>query len=317
MLVRVAQILLALMICLGAAVPVSAAEAPQPPTQPAPGKLGGEGPCGQTAKSAPSVARPTRWVWVFEPTGDAAPRTGGRCGDVNRPVVFIAHGWGQVLPGLGAEGVIGNLVSNGNIVVFANYGPAGSMLSDRIAYQDVWSGYQQATRMTERMNLADIGIWGYSHGTVMSPWLAQQAAARGWGAHSMWLQLHAPGSDAGLVGTGPIALPPGTRVNMVAYDRDQVLDPRAGVEMFGRLNVEPGHKRYVQIISDCAGDECSFTADHFTPTASNYMSYYGTYRNWQALSDCVRVNAHCDTDLSYMGTWSDGHPAVPATVTEG
>lgn len=301
-----------------------------PPPPPGPGELGGHGPCGSSVVEAKNDAWPNQTVWVIEPTGDGAPRTGGRGDDHRRPVVLIVPGWSvfEETSPAAYYALVDNLVSNGYIVVFANYGgDAEAFLepSDLTVYHQVDDALVQAASLTDRMDLTDLGIWGHSFGGAMVPWLAQQAVGRGWGASTLWLGVYAPYHPRGVGdGPAPIEVPGHTRALVVTYDNDvfaQYVDA-AGPEIFNRLAVPTAQKRFVTLTSDARGDDddkLSFSTNHFTSCgwpAVCHLNYYGSHRNVHAIADSARSDTPCDVDLSDMGTWSDGTPASPAVVTD-
>lgn len=299
-----------------------------PPPPPEPGELGGAGPCGYTSTEAKNDAWPEQKVWIIEPTGDCAPRTGGRGDDGRRPVVFMTPGWSVFEENSPVHyyNLIENLVSNGYIVAFANYnGDANAFLdmSDLTVYHQTDDGFAQAATMNERMDLTDIGIWGHSFGGAMVPWLARQALARGWGSRAFWLAIYSPYFPRG-VGEhpAPIEVPDHTRALIVAYDNDvfaQYVD-EAGPQIFHRLTIPASQKRHVIVRSDPRGDDerPELVTTHFTPSgwpAMSHLNYYGTHRNIQAVAECARARRDLDLDLAYMGTWNDGTPATPAVVS--
>lgn len=304
---------------------------PMPPEPPAPGELGGHGPCEHTVLEAKNGGWPDQTVWVIEPTGDCAPRTGGRGDDGRRPVVFMTSGWSvfeQTSPAA-YKALIENLVSNGYIVVFANYNGDGGQFFETCeepeVYDQVDAAFVQATGMTDRMDLSDVGLWGHSFGGGMIPWLAQRAAGRGWGSDTLWLGIYSPyyprrvGKDP-----SPIELPHHTRALVVAYEDDvfaQIVDV-ASPQIFHRLDIPAEHKHHVTISSDRRGesddDELSVMTSHFTPAGwprETHLNHYGSHRLVQAVSEAARAGRVCDVDLSYMGTWSDGRPAARSVVT--
>ena len=69
-----------------------------------------------------NTAHPANPIYVSYPTGTAAaPFTGGTCGDGDRPVVFLVHGWLANSNTL-YEGIIDHFTRSGNIVVMVTYG---------------------------------------------------------------------------------------------------------------------------------------------------------------------------------------------------
>jgi Prolyl oligopeptidase family len=301
-----------------------------PPPPPEPGELGGMGPCGHMVSEGKNDGWPEQKVWVIEPTGDGAPRTGGRGDDDRRPVVFMAPGWSVFEENSPVHyyHLVENLVSNGYIVAFANYHGEGEAFldtSDLSVYHQVDGGFVQAAEATERMDLTDVGIWGHSFGGAMVPWLAQRAVERGWGSQTFWLAIYTPYFPRG-VGDHPlpIEVPDHTRALVAAYDNDvfaQYVD-EAGPQIFHRLTIPTSQKRHVLIKGDVRGgddEKLDFATSHFTPSAwpvLSHLNYYGSHRNIQAVAECARGRRSLDVDLSYLGTWSDGVPAPPAVVSD-
>lgn len=163
-------------------------------------------------------------MWLYEPTGTGSPRTGGTCGDNQRPVMLVIHGypaqeWLPLTEPATPDfywSLITNLVSNGYIVVFANYDNDIVQLEN--TWLTVWVGFVQAvkgiptdnpwdlpaqSRMTSRANLLRIGLWGHSFGGGMTPMLSLMAAAETipddnpatpdphWGDDGLWVAMYA------------------------------------------------------------------------------------------------------------------------------
>ena len=298
------------------------ADPPTPPPLPGVNQPGGPGPCSVTPTSttpAPNPLAGLARVWVYEPGGSAAPTlTGGTCNDSQRPVLFVTHGF-PYDPSIGCLDItpngfqlVDNMVSNGYIVVFANYAciPA--------AWWDVDAGFQHGVTMTSREDVDRIGIWGHSWGGVMVSDLAKAAGDRGWGDDAMWL-----GIFASLDPDNPADLPDHARVLAVVYQGDTIVANADSAVLFNKFTDIPAdHKRYVTVRSDCRGaNPCppGQVADHFTPSQPDewsHLDYYGTFRNVHAFSTCALTNTSCTTaNLTTMGTWSDGVAATPALVT--
>lgn len=299
----------------------SSASAAKPPKQPSKGLLGGEGPCkkGRTLKGSVSLFQK---VWYFQPSGWGKPRTGGRCYDRNRPVVFIAHGATAINPKVYHE-MIDNMVSNGHIVIYTNQ----TMLwKPDLTYNQVAKGALYAARKLDRkagrrMDLDNIGIWGHSSGGGMVPWLAQQAEKIGWGRKSMWLYMAAPYFGFKIGTYGPIHLPAHAHVQVVNFEQDDKSDASIGIDFYKSFDLPESQKTHIMIHSD--GPD--FIADHgtmksydmwtFKSMPNTHLGFYGVWRNYQAMADCARYGDNCDVDLTYMGTWSDGQEATRATIS--
>ncbi|MGA0605249.1 hypothetical protein ACO2Q0_04535 [Phenylobacterium sp. VNQ135] len=265
-----------------------------------------------------------QYNWVHVPVGTGTPRTGGTCNDSNRPVIFIAPGNLLVnsLPSLYGN-LIENMVSNGYIVVYSNY--AGK--SPDPAYNKIFTGFQYAASTLNansgyRMDLSNIGVWGHSFGAGAIPWLAQQVATTGWGSNSMWFALNATSYvylNGSLPQTGTITMPSNAHVQIVAYNDDSVVDQGWAFDVFNSISTPASQKHIIQIEPDG-----TYKAEHTLPSGNNsninYMTYYGVYKNYQAVADCARFGTNCATSvLKDMGQFS-GRPAplaaTPALVDE-
>jgi hypothetical protein len=310
---RIVLAALALMASSVLAAP-GTARAATPPAQPAMGQLGGPGPCTAGPKTS-GFGNRTQYIWVQTPTGTGQPRTGGRCDDSKRPVVFIAPGYSAMSPSSYPH-LIEDMISNGHIVVYVNYSLFPVMPS--VNYPQVLDGFKLAAttfnaRLGNRMDLANIGIWGNSAGAGMVPYMAKELYASGWGYESLWLLSSATSWVFWVELAGPVDIPSHARAMVVAYDEDEQTDHRVGIDLFEAYDVPDNQKWHIQVRS-----EGSYVADHRTAgsAAANYLDWYGVLRPYQALSDCARAGVNCDADLGYMGLWSDGHPATPAIVSD-
>lgn len=306
-------VLVVLLATIGLTAPPAGAFLPDPPGRPA-GGPGSLGPCGKTESVAINEYDFLKQVWVFQPTGTAAAPTGGTCGDAERPGVFLAHGYFGILPGL-YQDLIDHLVSNGHVVVFANYEIIPLFEHQ---YNVVDHGFAQGAEMSGRIDLDNVGFAGHSFGGGMTPWLVQQADARGWGSESLWAVLMAPYFSY-LTGSGPIDLPDHARVQVIGFDWDFVVDNRVGIELFESFDIPDAQKDHITLRGELYAFK-AVLAPHTVPNTGidglNALDFYGLYRNIDVLSSCAREGVGCGTDLTYMGLWSNGHPLKPATVSD-
>jgi len=294
-----------------------------PPAQPRTG-LGAAGPCGVAAQTHVNPADPAQKITIYNPTGRAAaPFTGGHCDDARRPVAVVVHGLlagidGQLLgPSVLYADLIRHLTSTGNVVVFATwptnpYDFGGSFVqADRAV--------AAAQRFAPRGDFSRLGIVGHSMGGAATPHLAQQAVARGWGEQALWLFQLAPAFAAN-VGTGPLTVPPHTRVVVQNYSDDVILDTRIGIEQFEAYSLPATHKQHVLVRSESRGPLASLSATHLSPSSvlapEDAIRFFGIYRIGDALQACALTGRHCTADLSYMGRWSDGRPVRRALSTD-
>lgn len=308
---------------VGAAVVLLSAACgpPPPPGQLPDGVPGGDGPCGITRTELWNPIDGRYPVVLFEPSGEGRPVTGGTCSDAARPGAFVAHGYLGTAPEA-YQGMIDHLVRSGFVVVFPGYTPE---FDPPHQYQVVDTGFVLGERASGRVDLSRIGVIGHSFGGGMAPWLLQQAVARGWGSAALWSVIMAPWF-ALQVGTGPIELPARTRVTVVNYDEDVVVDARIGIELLRSLTLDRSHTAHIEVHTDRSVDPPLF-ADHLGPVSLEALPFLGdistdrgdrwsTWRTIDSVAGCALDGRWCDTDLSDMGTWPDGHPVARADVSD-
>jgi dienelactone hydrolase len=293
---------------------------PAPPTAPAPGALGGAGPCGRAEQIVSQADNTTLTgtplnVYIETPTGSGStPLVGGQCNSLERPVVFFAHGFGVGTPSSYAS-LLDHWVSNGNIVVMADYDAANPSLPATFVQVD--RGNVAAVAVEPRIDTTRAGIYGYSHGGGMTPYLSQQADGRGWGSRGLWMtslsQAYTQFEGTG----GPIALPARERVMVVAGDDDLYADLRNGNDVFRSITLPATRKSHITLHSDAHGYP-TLDASHaiVTDSASNVDAMdFALWRLSDILESCSLRGKNCSADLSTMGVWSDGTPVTPATVS--
>lgn len=309
-----ASLALALAVSVGAASPGEAAWFPTPPPLPAPGALGGAGPCG---RSEQVVVSGSLNVYIETPTGTSAtPLVGGRCDSPRRPVIFFAHGFGVGTPDRYLA-LVQHWVSVGNIVVMADYDSAADLPT---TFTQVDAGNQAAVAAEPRIDVLRTGFYGYSHGGGMVPYLAQQGHARGWGQRGLWLfslsQAYTQWQGSG----GPIALPAHARMLVVAGNNDSYADVRNGIDVFESVTIPDDRTAHVTLRSDYRGWP-TLDATHMIVVEGTGGSAVdaldgAVWRMSDALQSCAMSGANCAADLTTIGRWSDGVPARPAVVTD-
>lgn len=199
--------------------------APAPPAAPTSG-LGTEGPCivptendiqqatstGTKVSKRTNPRHTTQKVWIIKPSGEDILRTGDSCGTTERPVALVIHGFPvqEIATGTNSPvyyyGMIHNLVSNGFIVVYAQYNwtavlqPVGGHLWTDVeaVATTVYDGFEDAMQTAPtnaRMDPNRIGIWGHSLGGGVTPIVLNKAAAAHptWGSGSRWIAMEAAG----------------------------------------------------------------------------------------------------------------------------
>ncbi len=287
--------------------------APGPPP-PAPPALGSTGPCGRTNVQLSNPQVPSSPIYVAYPTGPAAaPVTGGTCGDAARPVVVLVHGYLASFNWV-YEGVIDHFTRTGNIVVMATYGT--DLVDVQGSANRALQAVTAAVPQLEREDLSKVGLIGHSLGGGILPWVTQQVVTRGWGTEGLWLFSLAPYQG---IGTGTITLPAHTRAVIEAYDQDTLVNPSVGVDLFRRMSIPVSQKDHVTVRSSTHGSG-SLTAQHTSPNSvispDDAVKFYGIYRIGDILESCALTGQNCTTDMTTMGNWPDGTPALPSVVTD-
>jgi hypothetical protein len=299
------------MVAIAVLALTSCGTGPPQPTAPA---LGSNAPCGRTDVQLTNPGSTSSPIYVAYPTGTAAtPLTGGTCGDAARPVVFLVHGYLASFNWV-YEGVIDHFTRTGNIVVMGTYSTdlADVQGSANRALQALTAAVPQL----EREDLSNVGLIGHSLGGGTLPWITQQVAAQGWGSEGLWLFSLAPYQR---IGTGPITLPSHTRAVVEAYDQDTLVNRSVGVDIFRQLSIPNSQKDHVTVRSSTHGSG-SLTAQHTSPNSvispDDAVKFYGIYRIGDVLESCALVGQNCSTDMTTMGNWPDGTPALTSVVTD-
>jgi triacylglycerol esterase/lipase EstA (alpha/beta hydrolase family) len=304
---------IAALLAIGVAV-AAAGCVPGPP-QPTPPALGSNSPCGRTDVQLTNPSNTANPIYVAYPTGTASARlTGGTCGDSNRPVVFLVHGWlanSNVL----YEGVIDHFARTGNIVVMATYGSGN--LADVQGSADIEvQAIAAAVPQLEREDMTDVGLVGHSLGGGMLPYVTQQVVQRGWGGDGLWMFSLAPYQG---IGSGTITFPAHARAVIEAYDQDILVSRSVGVDLFRRLSIPNSQKDHVTVRSSSHGG-ASLTAQHTSPNSiispDDAIKFYAIYRVGDILEGCALTGQNCSADSSLMGSWSDGTAVPPLVVTD-
>lgn len=296
-----------------AATAVLAAACVPPPVHDtvAAGAPGSPGPCSVRRSDLRNPADGRFTLALYEPSGGAAPWTGGTCGDDDRPAVLVAHGYTATASEL-YQGMIDHLVGNGFVVVHPGYTTDYDPVHQ---YGVVDAGFVHAVAASGRVDTSRIGVVGHSFGAGMTPWLVQRAAARGWGVDGLFAVLFAPWFSQ-LVGDGRIDLPEPARVAVVAYEEDYFVDARIGIETFHALDVPAEHKVHLTLFTDRSVSP-PLVADHGGPLSVQLLPFLGPlstdhYDRWpawrtiDAVAGCALDGRWCDADLADNGRFPDG-----------
>jgi hypothetical protein len=300
-------------VLLGVGLLAVASCAPGPP-QPTPPALGSNSPCGRTNVQLTNPANPANPIYVAYPTGAAAtPNMGGTCGDSARPVVFLVHGYLASFNWV-YEGVIDHFTRTGNIVVMGTY--ATDLANVQGSANGALQALTAAVPQLEREDLSNVGLIGHSLGGGMLPWVTQQVVAQGWGTEGLWLFSLAPYQG---IGSGTITLPAHTRAVVEAYDQDTLVNRSVGVDLFRRMSMPNSQKDHVTVRSSTHGSG-TLTAQHTSPNSvispDDAVKFYGIYRIGDILESCALRGQNCTTDMSTMGNWPDGTPALTSVVSD-
>ncbi len=304
---NVAAVVVSLMI-----VSILAACAPGPPGASPTGDVpGAAGPCGSARSSIPNPADRRFSITLLEPTGDSSAPNGGTCGDAERPLAVVAHGYLGVFD-FAYAGLLNHLVSRGFVVVF----PAWPIEYDPPHQYDVVdTGARLAVERSGRVDLDRVGFIGHSFGGGMVPWLIRQAVGRGWGSEAIWATAFAPWFSQ-LLPDGPIEVPSHTRFTTVHYRDDLLVDGRIGIEVLNSLTVPRSQRLHLTTLTDQHRSPI-LSADHLGPVSFE-IPFLGTLSidaldrwGWRVVdttASCSLEGKWCDADLSEVGTWPDGKP---------
>lgn len=301
------------------AVVSACAPPPELGAPPAAGNPGSTGPCAVSTRQLVNPADTSMELQVAVPTGSAAPWTGGTCGDDERPVVLVAHGYfGSLSVAYG--GLVEHLVSNGFAVVF----PAWPVPFDPDHwYEVVDRGFVTAVEAEPRIDTTRVGVLGHSMGGGMALPMVQRAAARGWGADALWTVLYAA-AFAYQLPPGSIDVPAHTRVAVVGYEHDPLIDNRIAIELLQSVQLPAEQRTHVMVRTDRSGPD-TLWADHFGPVgltlpwlgqlSVDHLHRWADWRVADATGRCAIDGDWCDVDLGNLGTWPDGRAVHRAIVS--
>ncbi len=333
--------ILGLCALLLAAAPAARAQPPSPPAQPPHGPGGADYAHAQVI--AHEVQSGAHGWWLFAPA-DPVPATA--------PVVVFVHGWGALDP-KGYRAWIDHIVRRGNIVIWPNYQnslftPGGDFLPNAIAGVRAALAELAAGRTSIRPDLTRVAIVGHSAGGVLSAQLAAAAASTGLPAFRAVMPVE-PG-DGSRDGSRRITvphtdlapMPPQTLLLIVVGADDRLAYESLGLSFYtAAAQVPAANKNVIELESDDHGSP-ALIANHAAPSATlnshpansrrallrdfehagtvDALDWYGTWKLFDALSDCAFYRHECNAALGgspaqvSMGMWSDGMPVKPMRV---
>ena len=287
------------------------APAPKPPPQPA------LGPGGASAPSAAcTVTQRAVWwnddltYWVFEPASPAPARA---------PVVVFDHGW------MGNDPVhyahwLDHLCRRGNIVIVPKY---QNLLTLPIFFlpNAVWSvhdalGFLATPGHVQPQLELGMVVVGHSAGGIVAIDMADT-----WQANALPFPRALFAVEPGITPLAPLTgldqIPPATPVTCLVGNEDTVVGRTACDVVFQRATQVRG-KRYVWAFSDDHGTP-GLVADHFAPSEltgyTDVLDFLLLWKIADAMRDCAFLGTSCNVDPTTLGSWSDGDPMVPATMT--
>jgi acetyl esterase/lipase len=336
---RLAGLLLCALL-VGIAVPHARAQAPHPPAQPASGPGGAD--YAHAHVIAREVQRGGQGWWLFTP---AAPKP------ATAPVVVFCHGWSALDPKI-YRAWIDHVVRRGNIVIWPNYQaslltPGGDFLPNAIAGIRAALADLQRGGARIRPDLDRVAIIGHSAGGVLSAQIAAAAAGNGLPVFRAVMPVEpGDGSQDGrkrvsVPHTDLSPMPAPTKLLVVVGADDHRAYESLGLSFYAdTVHVAPANKNVIELESDAHGSP-ALIANHSAPggqvdarrrrrhaliadfqnaSVVDALDWYGTWKLFDALSDCAFYGRECATALgggpaqTYMGAWSDGVPVKPMRV---
>lgn len=285
----------------------------------APGKLG------MMADTIPNPIDRKLNVYVFRPRNAKAPS----------PVIFFMHGYVGQNPDE-FETLINHVVSKGYLVVYPTYSffpRADNAKKVLEKYDMIKVGIERAIELYKPfMDTAHIGFFGQSFGAGALPSVAYHMVAdKKWGSGSAFMFVSAPWYLYAITQENLQHFPDQVNCIVQVYNDDHVNDHEMAVDLFNSIGIPPERKKFYTVYSDSSNDYIMH-ANHFVAYGikningeQNLLDYYGVYKLFDALADysftgntagrAIALGPGTKEQL-YMGTWSDGRPVQPMTVTD-
>jgi acetyl esterase/lipase len=300
---------------------------PAPPTQPATG-LGGKDYPHATLKQTVYGSGADQYT-IFEPT-EPTPKSA--------PVVIFLHGYLGINPRF-YYAWVEHLTRRGNIVVYPAYQTFGSnaeVFQPAMfrALTDAFGQLRSGKHITPELD--KVTAVGHSLGGMLSVALAARAGQDEVAAtipRPKAIMPVEPGDCAercvdangkSYTRADYSKISPDTKMLLVVGDRDDAVGDSAAKYVWNNTPQIPlANKDFITVVSDEYGSP-RLIADHYLPTGTNpnALSFYGTWKLFDALHNCTLYGKDCETALGntpqqrFMGKWSDGRPVNELIVTK-
>ncbi len=301
-----------------------------PPDQPSYGP-GGNNYSYQTVDSSRYGTNIYDMYWLFEPN---SPKPD------SLPIIVLFHGTlydvdSNIAPNYELQ-LIHHFVRKGYVVIFPLYQYGGNTLNNddqltnagnvlNMALSELDNGAHVKPKRDKNGKIM-IGVTGYSRGGNMSMAISNNHTILGLPAFDAVADFVAANNYETMQGISA-----NTKIIIVLAQDDSYDD--APIEaMYAAWDslyfIACENKNFLTVHSDSTGSPV-LTADHpFFVTNANYPSsvnaldYYGSWKLCVGLFNCAFYGSDCDyalgmdSNVTYMGTWSNGHPVDPITFND-
>jgi hypothetical protein len=199
-------------------------------------------------------------------------------------------------------------------------------------YDMINAGINRAIELYKTsMDTSHIGFFGQSFGAGAIPSVAYRMIAdKKWGLGGAFIFLSAPWYIYAISQENLQHFPDQVNCIVQVYDDDHINDQQIAVDLFTTIGITEAQKRYYTVYSDSSHGYIMH-ANHFVAYGvkningeQNLLDYYGIYKVFDALADysftgsatgrAIALGSGTKKQL-YMGTWSNGRPVRPMTVT--
>lgn len=324
---RTCKLLAVLAVAAAAVVmlPGTAMAVPTPPTQPASGPGGGSYPWSSYVLRVRTFPNYDLNYATYEPAG----WVGGGSAPTTAKIVVFVHGYTYNTTPYYQEW-LRHLVRKGNIVIFPTY----QTQYTNAAYftsNAIWStkdaiSYMNAVATVKPDTAGGMTLISHSWGGPVSANMAARWSSQGLPQPKalLFAEPYNQTIDSSLAG-----IPSTTKIDCVVGNYDTIVGRTGCDALWPKLgHISSANKNYVWMSSDYRGSP-SLVSDHNAPAELNGVSsvdaldWYGFWKLGDAVRDCGMLGTNCATALgggaaqTNMGTWSDGVPVVPLSVTTG